>query len=97
MPETHDLGRVFVHSIYLTENAPLFHTAETQELDDPFRTSPHSIVLRLWPSRRGVVLGWWHRGGLSEGEALRAGIRAHDTAVLDDSGHLLDKFEEWDA
>ena len=95
MPQTHDLGPFFLHSIYLTENAPLFHTAETQELDDPFRNS-RSIVARLWPSRRGLVLGLWKSSGLSEGEALRAGIWAHGTDVLDDSGHILDEFEDWD-
>ena len=96
MPETHDLGRIFAHSIYLVERTRLVHLAPTQELDDPFRTSPHSLVVRLWPSRRGLVIGWWHNGGLSEGEALRAGIWAHGTDVLDDSGHILDEFEDWD-
>lgn len=96
MPETHDLGRAFIHTIYLIEGAPLVHLFPTQELDEPFRVSKNSIVVRLWPSRRGVVLGWWKSSGLTEAEALRSAVRAHDIAILDDTGHILDEFEDWD-
>jgi len=96
MPATKDLGRAFFHWIYLSKDAPIIHSAPTQELDAPFRNSPRSVVIRLWPYRYGFVLGWWHRSGFSESEALRRGIGARVEAVLDDSGHLLDQFEIWD-
>jgi hypothetical protein len=93
MPQTHDLGRFFMHRIYLVADAPLIHIAHTQEIDDPFRNS-QSVVTRLWPSRHGIVLGLWKSSGLTEVEALCSAISAHDTDALDDDGHLLRPF--WD-
>lgn len=55
MPDTHDLGRLFVHSIYLDPSAPVFHKAFTAEYDDPCRHSP-TLVIKTPFGRAGR----WH-------------------------------------
>lgn len=90
--QTHDFGRLFVHSINLDEKAPRLHTASTHEVDEPYRWSK-SLVVRLWRSR-GLVLGWWRRIDRSEEEALIAALQAKvDVPLLDDEGYLLESYE----
>lgn len=55
MPNTHDLRRLFAHSVQLDPGSPAVHTAITAEYDDPCRYS-HSMVLKT-PLRRA---GRWH-------------------------------------
>jgi hypothetical protein len=55
MPDTHDVGRLFTHSMPLEPSAPVFHKAFTAEYDDPCRHSP-TIVIKT-PLRRE---GRWH-------------------------------------
>lgn len=55
MPDTHDIGRLFVHSMPLEPSAPVVHRAFTAEYDDPCRHSP-TIVIKT-PLRRE---GRWH-------------------------------------
>jgi hypothetical protein len=55
MPDTHDLGRLFTHSVPLVTGSPIVHQAFTAEYDDPCRHSP-TIVIKT-PLRRE---GRWH-------------------------------------
>lgn len=55
MPDTHDLGRLFAHSVVLDPEAPIAHRAITAEYDDPCRYS-NSLVIRTPLRRRGR----WH-------------------------------------
>lgn len=55
MPDTHDLGRLFTHSIYLDPRAPIVHKAFTAEYDDPCRHSP-TLVIKTPFGRAGR----WH-------------------------------------
>lgn len=55
MPDTHDLGRLFAHSMPLEPSAPVVHKAFTAEYDDPCRHSPTLVVKT--PFRRE---GRWH-------------------------------------
>lgn len=55
MPDTHDIRRLFVHSVQLDPDAPAAHRALTAEYDDPCRYS-RSLVLKT-PLRRK---GRWH-------------------------------------
>lgn len=73
MAETHDLGPIFVHSIWLKEGAPLAHTAPTNELEEPYRRSK-SLIIRLPFTNRGAVFGWWRKTGRDEEEALREAV-----------------------
>ena len=56
MPDTHDMGRLFVHAARLTDNAPVFHRALTAEYDDPGRYSK-SLVIKTPFMRKGRWFG----------------------------------------
>jgi len=55
MPDTHDAGRLFAHSVMLSPDAPVVHRAFTAEYEDPCRHSP-TVVIKT-PFRRE---GRWH-------------------------------------
>lgn len=55
MPDTHDAGRLFTHSLVLDQDAPIVHKAFTAEYDDPCRHSP-TLVIKTRFRRRGR----WH-------------------------------------
>lgn len=55
LPDTHDLGRAFTHSVWLDKDAPVAHTALTAEYDHGGRYS-HSLVIKTRLRRRGR----WH-------------------------------------
>lgn len=73
MPDTHDLGPIFVQSIWLRDDSPMFHLAPTFELESPYRESK-SLVVRSPFSRRAFVFGWWRKTGRTEDEALTAAV-----------------------
>jgi hypothetical protein len=95
MPVSRDLGQFFVMPIWVDATAPVAHRAPTREIEPPFRVSLRSVVLRLWPSRRALVVGRWQPSGLSEEEALQAAVGGHsvglDTAC-DDGTTIIDNF-----
>jgi hypothetical protein len=93
MPVSRDLGQFFVMPIWVDASAPLAHRAPTREIEAPFRVSLRSIVLRLWPLRRALVVGRWHPSGLSEEEALQAAVAGHEvglSTVVDDGTTIID-------
>lgn len=55
MPDTHDIGRAFTHSVILDNAAPIVHKAFTAEYDDPCRHSP-TLIIRTRFRRKGK----WH-------------------------------------
>lgn len=78
MPETHDLGRAFTHSVQLDAGAPVVHRAITAEYDHGGRYS-NSWVVRTPLARRGR----WHgirkswvsvQVKLPTGERLASGV-----------------------
>lgn len=70
----YDIGPLLTHTLKLQRTAPLLHWATTNELEVPYRTS-RSLVVRLWPSTRALVLGWWRQTGRTEEEGLGAALR----------------------
>ena len=76
MPDTHDMGRLFVHAARLAHDAPVFHRALTAEYDDPGRYS-NSVVIKTPFMRKGR----WHgirRSWLSAQVKLPTGTRMPD-------------------
>lgn len=55
MPDTKDLGRLFVHSVQLDDGAPILHRAITAEYDHNGRYS-NSLVIKTRMRRAGR----WH-------------------------------------
>lgn len=98
MADTHDLpGDLFWHLIRVRKDTPLHHRASTQEVDYPYRRSD-SHVVRIWPLPYAVVAGRWVHSDFSEDEALLAALdgRADAVGVVDDEGHIVDRFERAD-
>lgn len=75
MAETFDIGRLFLHLLKV-EPGPLVHLGSSQEIERPYRHS-RVLVVRLWPLRRAVALGWWHDTGLTEEEALTRALQGY--------------------
>lgn len=97
MPDTHDLGRLFTHSVQLDPEAPAVHTAVTAEYDDPCRFS-RSAVIRTRFRRRGR----WHgirRSWLSVQIKLPTGERITDAVwgIVVGWWRYPAIDEEWDA
>lgn len=61
----------FWHTIRVKPKTVLKSAAVSNEAEYPYRTS-QSTVYRLWPLRRGLVIGKWEWTGRTEDEALRA-------------------------
>jgi hypothetical protein len=82
MPDTHDLGRLFIKPVMLSPDAPVFHRALTAEYEDPGRYSNSLVIktpLRRKGARWGIVVGWWrdsHDDGWSA--LLRATQLGHE-------------------
>jgi len=75
--ETHDIGRLFFHSISLRTKSPIVHIFPTHEIDPPYRWS-NSLILRLPWTTRGLVIGWWRNTTRTEDEAILAGMQGRD-------------------
>lgn len=79
MPQTHDLGRLFVHGLnYPFPGAPLVDRANTVEVEPPYRRG-RGLCVRYTP-RRAFVVGWWGPPTWEEQEALREAV---DAVLLD--------------
>jgi hypothetical protein len=89
--ETHDLGKAFLQVIPLRRGTPVFHWADTRELEEPYRYS-RSLIVRLRGT--GIVLGWWQRTGMTEEEGLLAALDGYTYRATDDEGVLLDEFQD---
>lgn len=73
MPQTHDIGRMFVHSMKLpvkrTWRVQLVEKADTQEISYPYRAG-RSVLLRMPWVLRGLVIGVWGEPQEDEDEAM---------------------------
>lgn len=67
--ETHEIWRLFFHSISLKKKSSLIHRYPTHEVDEPYRWS-NSVILRLPGSSKGLTVGWWRNTGRTEEQAL---------------------------
>jgi hypothetical protein len=81
VPQTHDLGRLFVHGFrYPMDDAPRFERGvETVEVEEPYRLG-QAVSLRLW-GRRALVVGWWGKEGRTEAQALYEALKASDMDI----------------
>lgn len=79
MPQTHDIGSVFVHGMRVDRVAPRMHLGHTKEIEEPFRHG-RSIVVRLF---RGwaVVIGRWRHRDISEEDALLDALDGENLAT----------------
>ena len=88
MPQTHDLGRLYIHAMgYPFPGAPLLDWASTVEVEPPYRRG-RGVCVRYTP-RRAVVVGWWGLATQEEDEALR---EATSAVLLNVS---LDELLDW--
>lgn len=68
--QTHDFGKAFFHLINVRPGTELVHLADfAQEIEPPFR-SARPVVIRLFPFRKAVVIGWWRNTNMGEEQAL---------------------------
>lgn len=91
MAETKELGPLFVYTMRLPKQFPMFYLAPTQEIDSPFRRSNRSLVIHI--GRHALVIGRWRHSGLDEEKALLASIEGVEDYVLDSGGHIRSEFE----
>lgn len=63
------LGNIYFHTAYCAPDVPVFHTAETTEIEEPFRYGK-GLVFRLPLTRRAIVVGRW-KGEQFENAAMR--------------------------
>lgn len=89
---THDIGPVFWMPVRLRKHTQRISSAPTFEIEEPFRVSPKSLVVRFCGGR-GLVLGRWYHSGMDETEALQQAIDASEIDLLDSSGSLLPEFD----
>lgn len=54
--ETHDCGRLFIHTMAVPTGGPLTELGTTHEVEQPWRVG-RSVVLRVW--KLALVVGWW--------------------------------------
>lgn len=78
---THDIGPFFWHNIRLTKEAPLIHSAETWETEEPYRSS--KVIIFKLTATRGVVMGWWHETGHDQWEQLADAIGVRELTEHD--------------
>ncbi|MER5754424.1 hypothetical protein [Streptomyces sp. NPDC002088] len=83
MPETHDVGPFFAHTVNLKPGAPFLHTAPTDEIEPPYRQS-NSTVIKIWPGK-GIVLGRWRNTWRSESDALYTAVQGYGNAMSTDA------------
>lgn len=57
--ETHDVGRLYWHTMAVPTGGPLVELGQSHEVEEPWRVG-RCVVLRVW--RRALVVGWWGRG-----------------------------------
>lgn len=75
MAQTFDVGRLFLH-VLKVEPGPLVHFGTSQEIERPFRRS-RVVVVRLWPLRRALAIGWWRKTGFTEEQALTKALQGY--------------------
>lgn len=88
MANTFDVGRLFFDLINVRGGPPV-HFGKSQEIEKPFRHS-RVVVFRLFPLRKGLVVGWWRSSGLTEEQALTRALQAWGIDLYKDSRALED-------
>lgn len=81
------LDRLFFHSIWLNRDTPLLHVAETQEIQEPFR-STGSLIVKLPRATKGVAIGIWSEHGMSAEEGLLRAVTGQEPEQED-----MDQFD----
>jgi hypothetical protein len=94
MPHARDipLTPLFFHPVRLVPETPFLHTASTEELDPPYRTS-RSLVVHLGRGY-GIVLGRWRRTGRTAEEALLTATRGREDAMSQEHIRETKRFDE---
>ena len=71
---TRDIGNFYWHNLtYPYKPKGLWETADTQEIDPPFRRG-HGLAIRVPFTRKAIVIGRWKETGYSENQALTYAI-----------------------
>lgn len=93
MPNTHGVGPFFVHAVNLRPQTPLLHTAQTDEIEPPYRQSK-SLIVKVWPGK-GLVLGRWRNTYRNESDALYTAVQGYGNALstdeIRDNAHRFDE------
>jgi hypothetical protein len=93
MPETHDMGPLFAHTVNLKPGTPFIHRAPTDEIQPPYRRS-NSFIIKIWPGK-GIVLGRWRHTWRNESDALYTALQGYGNALstddIRDHAHRFDK------
>ena len=75
MATTKDIGKYYWHGLtYPIKPKCFWEKAETQEIDEPFR-SGKGIAIRMPLTRRAIVIGKWSHTDYTESQALTYAIR----------------------
>jgi hypothetical protein len=93
MPNTHDVGPFFAHTVNLKPGTPLVHRAPTDEIEPPYRRS-NSVIVKIWPGK-GIVLGRWRNTWRNESDALYTAVQGYGNALstddIRDNAHRFDE------
>lgn len=84
--DTHDLGRLYIHSMTVPRSGPLVELGTSHEVEEPWRVG-RCVVLRVW--KRALVVGWWGPGRTRE-EVVAAELDAQAVDVPVDD--IRDRF-----
>lgn len=80
--ETHELGRLFWHSIRLNKDSPIFHRYPTHEVDYPYRWA-NSLIIRLPGTSYGLVVGLWHSTDRTEEQTLLEALEGRSLGAME--------------
>jgi hypothetical protein len=67
--------RFFAHGIRLRPLGPVLEFQETRTTDEPYLVGK-SVILHLWPTKLGLVIGRWHSFELNEFAHLYQALRS---------------------
>ncbi|MFE9834016.1 hypothetical protein ACFYP4_02535 [Streptomyces sp. NPDC005551] len=90
---TIDFLGLYVGFIRLNPRSPLFHRFEVSEYEGKCRTS-RATFIRLFPFNAAVVVGRWHKSGLSQLEMVEQLMAARNIDLYDEEGSLDPRFEQ---
>jgi hypothetical protein len=71
----HGLDRVFLHPLWVTDEAPPVHVSESNELGRFYRMSSSLVVKVPFGGGRAIALGIWNKPIRDEAEGLLAAVR----------------------
>lgn len=92
MKDPKDIGPVYVYTLDLRSDAPLFERTWTQEIEEPFRHG-RAVLLRVPGTSKGVVVGRWVARAADEEHALDYALGSDTRRVS--AGFSASEIGEW--